>query len=74
MGKIIHWREGRTVRGNGSQLRKTGCLTERRKGFYSLRVVNPWNKLPTEVVTAPSLELFKRRLDQCWETVFPHVL
>ena len=71
MGKIIHWRDGRVVRGNGRPLQKTGCRTERRKGFYSLRVVNPWNKLPNEVVTASSLESFKRRLDQCWETIFP---
>jgi len=28
-----------------------------------VRVVKPWNRLPREVVDAPSLETFKARLD-----------
>ena len=31
--------------------------------FFTVRVVRRWNRLPSEVVDAPSLEAFKARLD-----------
>ena len=31
--------------------------------FYTKRVVRYWNRLPREAVNAPSLEVFKARLD-----------
>ncbi|KFM00607.1 hypothetical protein AS27_10374, partial [Aptenodytes forsteri] len=34
-----------------------------RKKFFTLRVVKDWDRLPREVVDAPSLETFKARLD-----------
>ena len=34
-----------------------------KKKFFTQRVVTPWNRLPKEVVDAPSLEAFKARLD-----------
>ena len=34
-----------------------------RRKFFTQRVVTPWNRLPKEVVDAPSLEAFRARLD-----------
>ena len=34
-----------------------------RRNFFTWRLVIHWNRLPNEVVDAPSLEAFKARLD-----------
>lgn len=37
---------------------------KQRQDFFSYRIIQKWNLLPTEVKTAPSLETFKKRLDE----------
>ncbi len=35
--------------------------------FFTNRVIDLWNSLPQDVVTAPSIDSFKNRLDSHWE-------
>ncbi len=45
----------------------------RRGSAFSVRVVKYWNKLSASVVTAPSINVFKKRLKKVWTEVFPHL-
>jgi len=48
---------------NGSNLCQGTFRLDFRKHFSTKRVVKHWNRLPRDVVDAPSLSLFKRHLD-----------
>ena len=52
------------TRGHSYKIAKKRCNGERRRNFFSQRVVNGWNRLPQDVVDAESVNCFKNRLDK----------
>ena len=54
------------TRTNSLKILKAHHKTKIRGNYFTERVVNTWNSLPEEVVTAPNLNTFKARLDSFW--------
>ena len=66
---------GGSTRGHSLRLRKPHVSCRARQNFFAVRVINDWNGLPEAVVTAPSANAFKSRLDAHWEPLWytiPH--
>lgn len=57
------------TRGHKYKIIKVRSRLEIRRQFFSQRVVNEWNKLPSLVVEAETVNCFKNRLDSHWKAL-----
>jgi len=56
------------LRGHTLKLEKMRCATNLRLHSFPLRITTTWNSLPDTVITAPSVNSFKNRLDKYWSS------
>ena len=61
-----HYLPKPTTQGNSLKIANRRCHYNLRKYSFSMRITNVWNSLPFSVVTAPSVNSFKNRLDKHW--------
>ena len=55
-----------TTRGHSFKLFMQHANFNIRKWFFSIRIVDILNHLPSSVVNAPNVMYFEKRLDKCW--------
>ena len=55
-----------STRGNNMKLHKRPCRLDIRKFNFTSRVVDCWNSLPQQVISASSVIAFENRLDKYW--------
>ncbi|CAI9729518.1 PKU43604.1hypothetical protein llap_6084 [Octopus vulgaris] len=60
----------RRLRGHSKKLYLRQFHFNRRRGAFSVRVADPWNKLPDEMMKMPMTALFKASLDLKWPELF----
>ena len=56
----------RQLRGHSLKLKKMRSNKNIRSKFFTQRIVNMWNGLTNDVVTAETVDSFKNRLDNLW--------
>ena len=62
-GRLLFPFNSDRTRDNGFKLHKGMFKLNIRKIFFSGRMVLHWNKLPKRMMELPSLEVFKKRVD-----------
>jgi hypothetical protein len=65
-GDLLPRNTDTVTRGHTMKLKKCHSSKGLRHNFFSLRVVDQWNSLPEKVVSAPTMNTFKNRLDRHW--------
>jgi len=51
------------------QLSKLQSTRQAHHNFFSQRVIDAWNKLPSDIVISTSVSVFKNKLDDRWNDV-----
>ena len=62
------------LRGHKFTLEKSRSSLAVRHNFFTNRVVNAWNKLPSNLVDCQNVDSFKKCLDRAWLDLFPDTM
>ena len=54
------------TRGHSMKLTKHRSKLEMRNNFFTSKVVNVWNSLMEQAISAPSVNVFENRIDKLW--------
>ena len=55
------------LRGHKWKIATPSVETRLRKNSFSIRTINTWNALPSEVINSPSINAFKNALEKHWK-------
>ena len=61
---VFKMHKGRETRGHLLKLLKDRVMTKDRRNFFTERIVDAWNSLPSDIVEANSVNSFKNKLDK----------
>ena len=68
--EILFNRSTNHLRGHSFKLSKSQCNKLCRRRFFSQRVIDIWNSLSEFIVSAPSTNTFKKRIDNNWKNIW----
>ena len=61
---LAPFHSGIQTRGHSPKLQKRECRLSVRANVLGFRIVNIWNFMPEDIITAPSINIFKGRFDK----------
>ena len=68
--ELFSFNFGSFTRGNSFKLSKPRAKLNLRQNFYSHRIINAWNNLPDDIVSAQSLNAFKNAIDRHFKVIY----
>ena len=66
MADFLSLNLSKRTRGHSKKLLKKPAKLDIRKYSFTHRIVNTWNSLTEEIISAPSVNAFENRLDKFW--------
>ena len=61
---LFEMHRGRETRSHSLKLMNAQVLTRERRNFFTERIVDVWNSLPSDIVEANSVNSFKNKVDK----------
>lgn len=73
MGNLFTRAPLESTRGHQMKLMKPRCRLNLRANFFTNRVIDVWNQLPSSLLDCSTVDGFKKQLDGIWIRLYPEV-